>query len=185
MPGIGPVSAARIAYYLLDQKRAEGMAMADILKEALEHISLCPKCHNYTDVEDQCCSLCEDPRRQDKGIVCVVETPQDVEAIESSASFRGLYFVLHGHLSPLDGIGPSELGLDVLANRLSSGDVKEVILALSQSVEGDATAQYIAALAKNYGVITSKVATGVPIGGDIRSTDGSTLATSIENRRTF
>ena len=183
MPGIGPVSAARIAYHLLDQKRAEGMTMADVLKDALSHISLCPVCHNYTDEEDQCCALCEDLRRQDKGIVCVVETPQDVEAIESSASFRGLYFVLHGHLSPLDGIGPEELGLDVLAKRLASGDIKEIILALSQSVEGDATAQYIAALAKNYGVLTSKVATGVPIGGDIRSTDGSTLATSIENRR--
>lgn len=185
MPGIGPVSAARIAYALLDYKRLEALRLSEILKSALNEIALCPECRNYTDEEGQRCAICEDFHRRDRGVLCVVETPQDVDAVENSGIFFGTYYVLHGHLSPLDGIGPSELGLDILSSRLAQGTVHELILALSQSVEGDATAQYIAAIARKYGVKVTTVATGVPVGGDIRSTDGSTLALSIENRREF
>ena len=185
MPGIGPVSATRIAYHLLDIKKAEGLELAHVLKEALENVALCPHCRNYTDHEGQSCQLCENPHRRSSGLLCIVETPQDVEALENSGGFKGSYFVLHGHLSPLDGIGPSELGLETLNARLKSGELTELILALSQSVEGNVTAQYIAAMAHKYNVKVSAVATGVPIGGDIRSTDSFTLASSIENRRDF
>lgn len=185
MPGIGPVSATRIAYYLLDLKREEGLRLSQSLKDALEHVAMCPYCRNYTDAEGQSCVLCENKHRRSLGLLCVVETPQDVDALENSGSFKGSYFVLHGHLSPLDGIGPAELGLGILDSRLQSGEVKEVILALSQSVEGSVTAQYIAAMARKYNLKVSTIATGVPIGGDIRTTDGFTLANSIENRRDF
>ena len=143
MPGVGPVSATRIAYYLLDRKRQEGLNMAQIIEQSLKNISLCPHCRNYT----------------------------------------GNYFVLHGHLSPLDGIGPKELGLDVLRSRLETEDVKELILALSQTVEGDVTASYIASMAKKYGITVSRIATGVPLGGDLGSVDGNTLAMSFNYRR--
>lgn len=183
MPGIGPVSAARIAYHLLDHARDGGLKLSDLLKEAMDHIALCPDCRNYTDAEGERCALCADFHRRDKGLLCVVETPQDVEAFERSGGFDGTYFVLHGHLSPIDGIGPDELGLPVLSARLEEGTVKELILALSQGVEGEATAQYVAALARSRGVRVTRIATGVPIGGDLRNIDGGTLATSLQFRR--
>lgn len=183
MPGVGPVSATRIAYYLLDRKRQEGLNMAQIIEQSLKNISLCPHCRNYTDEENEPCELCKSDKRRSSGSICVVETPTDVSAIESSSSYSGNYFVLHGHLSPLDGIGPKELGLDVLRSRLETEDVKELILALSQTVEGDVTASYIASMAKKYGITVSRIATGVPLGGDLGSVDGNTLAMSFNYRR--
>ena len=168
MPGIGPVSATRIAYYLLDRKRSEGLAMAKVIEQGLNNISICPHCRNYTD---------------EKGCICIVESPSDVMAIESSSSYSGNYFVLHGHLSPIDGIGPEELGFDVLTRRLKEENITEVILALGQTAEGEVTASYIAAIAKKLNISVSKIATGVPVGGELTSVDGNTLALSFNFRR--
>ncbi|MGN0893424.1 MAG: recombination mediator RecR [Succinivibrio sp.] len=183
MPGIGPVSATRIAYYLLDRKRSQGIDMAKVIEQSLSSISLCPHCQNYSDTAGELCSICKSPRRVQSGIICVVESATDVEAIESSSSFNGTYFVLHGHFSPLDGIGPKELGVELLEKRLANESVKEVVLALSQTVEGDVTASYIANIAKKNNVSVSKIATGVPLGGDLGSVDGNTIAMSLNFRR--
>jgi len=183
MPGIGPVSATRIAYYLLDRKRTEGLLMTKAVDEALSNISLCPICRNYTDVENEPCQLCSNARRKEKHSICVVETPSDVMAIEASASYQGNYFVLHGHLSPLDGIGPHELGLEYLKDRLSQERIEEVIIATSHTVEGDVTASYIASMVKKFDIRVSRIATGVPLGGELGSVDGNTLALSLNYRR--
>ena len=183
MPGIGPRSATRIAYYLLDRRRQEALSMADIIKSGMTNIRLCSFCRNYADSEK--CSICSNVKRHMANTLCIVESPSDVEAIEATASFKGLYFVLHGHLSPIDGIGPNELGLDILQQRLEEGSIKEIILATNPTVEGDATASYIAAIAKRYSIIVTKIASGVPVGGDLDCVDESTISTSIENRRPF
>ena len=172
MPGIGPVSATRIAYYLLDRKRSEGLAMAKVIEQGLNSISICPRCRNYTDEKDQECELCSSSKRRNSGSICIVESPSDVMAIESSSSYSGSYFVLHGHLSPIDGIGPEELGFDVLTK-----------MALGQTAEGEVTASYIAAIAKKLNISVSKIATGVPVGGELASVDGNTLALSFNFRR--
>ncbi|MBO8415780.1 MAG: recombination protein RecR [Proteobacteria bacterium] len=183
MPGIGPRSAARIAYTLLDRKRREGLILADVMAQALNKITLCPLCRNYSD--GGVCSICSSVRRRDSGLLCVVESPSDVQAVESSGTFFGTYFVLHGHLSPIDGIGAQELGLDLLQQRFASGEVKELILATNPTVEGDATASYIAAMARNFDIVLTKIAAGVPVGGDLNTVDEYTLAASITQRRPF
>ncbi|MBO6258755.1 MAG: recombination protein RecR [Succinivibrio sp.] len=185
MPGIGPVSAARIAYYLLDRKRQEGVAMSETVKYALEHVSLCPRCRNYTDVENTECELCSGTKRRQSGLLCIVETPGDVQALENSGSFLGTYFVLHGHLSPIDGIGPQELGFPLLQHCFEDPVLKEVIIAVGQTVEGEATAQFIAAMAHKRNLKVSRIATGIPIGGELSSTDGHTLENSINFRRPY
>lgn len=183
MPGIGPVSASRIAYTLLERKRDLGIEMAEVIKQALEQISRCPSCQNYSDEEGKECDICSSLSRKESAILCVVETPSDVQAIEESGSFQGTYFVLHGHLSPLDGIGVQELGLDILFKKLTAQKYKEVILALSQTVEGNATATFISNFCKRHEIEVSQIASGVPIGGELNAVDGSTLATSIAHRR--
>lgn len=183
MPGIGPRSAARIAYTLLDRKRREGLLLADTMAEALNKITLCPVCRNYSD--GGVCSICSSVRRRDSGLLCVVESPSDVQAVESSGTFFGTYFVLHGHLSPIDGIGAQELGLDLLQQRFASGEVKELILATNPTVEGDATASYIAAMARHFDIVLTKIAAGVPVGGNLNTVDEYTLAASITQRRPF
>lgn len=183
MPGIGPRSATRIAYHLIDRRKDDALVMAQSIIEAMEHIKLCQHCRNYAD--DDICLICQSPKRSVSSTLCIVENPSDVQAIEAAGSFGGLYFVLHGHLSPIEGIGPRELGLDVLDARLDSGDIKEIILATNPTVEGDATASYIAAIARKYSINVSKIASGVPLGGDLDSVDENTLATSIQNRRPF
>lgn len=185
MPGIGPVSASRIACYLLERRRAEGIKMAETILESLKNIASCPECRNFKDPEGELCAFCADPARRGQGLLCVVESPLDVQAIENSGSFRGCYFVLHGRLSPLDGTGPEELGFDLLERRLAEGGIKEVILALSQTVEGEAAAQYLAALAGKYRVAVSRIATGVPLGGSLESVDQETLASSFMYRRSL
>lgn len=181
-PGVGPASASRIAYYLLDRKRKEGISLAKALTEAMEKISYCPKCRNYTDNEGVECNLCSSSQRMAQRVICVVEHPNDIEAIENSASFKGSYFVLHGHISPLDGIGPESIGLDLLKKRIETEKIEEVILALGQTVEGDVTASYIAAMAKKMSVKVTRIATGVPLGGSLNTVDGNTLALSFNYR---
>lgn len=183
MPGIGPISATRIAYTLLERKRDLGIEMAEVIKQSLEQISRCPSCQNYSDEKGKECEICSSASRKANATLCVVETPSDVQAIEDSGSFKGTYFVLHGRLSPLDGIGAQELGLDILFKKLVSQKYNEVILALSQTVEGNATAAFISNFCKRHNIEVSKIASGVPIGGDLNSVDGSTLATSIAYRR--
>lgn len=181
-PGVGPASASRIAYYLLDRKRKEGISLAKALTEAMEKISYCPKCRNYTDNEGVECNLCSSSQRMAQRVICVVEHPNDIEAIENSSSFKGSYFVLHGHISPLDGIGPESIGLDLLKKRIETEKIEEIILALGQTVEGDVTASYIAAMAKKMSVKVTRIATGVPLGGSLNTVDGNTLALSFNYR---
>lgn len=183
MPGIGPVSATRIAYYLLDRKREEGLSMVEAISTALKNVALCPQCHNYTDEENKLCALCESSKRKASKALCVVETPSDVVAIEASASFNGTYFVLHGHLSPLDGVGPNELHLNDLDDLIKKAEIEEVILATSHTVESDVTASYIANMVKKHQIKVTRIATGVPLGGELGSVDGNTLALSLNYRR--
>ncbi len=183
LPGIGPVSAGRIAYYLLDFKREEGLQLAATLTESLQRIALCPQCRNYCDEAQTLCEFCSQDKRQTAGLLCVVENATDVEAIERSHSFHGLYFVLHGRLSPLDGIGPEQLGFEQLKARFAKDNLSEVILAVSQTIEGNATAQFIATMAKKAGLKVSRLATGVPIGGELTSVDEHTLENSFNYRR--
>ncbi len=183
MPGVGPVTASRIAFALLDKKRAQGLEMAETIKQALTNISSCPGCHNYSDSEGVECEICACASRRESGVLCVVETPSDVQAIEDSKSFNGTYFVLHGHLSPIDGIGAKELGLDVLFEKIVNNHYKEVILALSQTIEGNATSSFIANFCKRHDIIVSKIASGVPVGGELMSVDQNTLAMSLNYRR--
>ncbi|MBQ9275416.1 MAG: recombination protein RecR [Succinivibrio sp.] len=185
MPGVGPVSAARIAYHLLDRRRQDGLNMARIITEALNGIALCPRCRNYTDQEGELCGVCAQELRRHSALLCVVEAPSDVQAVEDTAAYQGTYFVLHGHLSPIDGIGTAELGLPLLEEILRSGEIKEVILALSQTVEGNTTAAYIAKLCQSLNLQVSRIASGVPVGGELGNVDQSTLATSFNYRRPY
>ncbi|MBU3844239.1 MAG: recombination mediator RecR [Candidatus Anaerobiospirillum pullicola] len=181
-PGVGPRAAARIAYYLLGRRREDAQALGQILIDAMDKIQLCSCCRNYCD--DEVCALCSDPKRRESGQLCVVESPADVAAIEQSQNYKGRYFVLHGHLSPIDGIGANELGLPLLDGILATGNVTELILATNPTIEGDATAAYIAQLAKRYEVGTiTKIASGVPLGGALDNIDQKTLLNAIANRR--
>ncbi len=181
LPGVGQKSAQRMAYHLLDSNRQGALQLSNVLNESMQRIGNCERCRDYT--EEKLCSLCANPRR-DITTLCVVESPSDVLAIESTASFSGLFFVLLGQLSPLDGIGPEEIGMPLLAERLALGEVEEVIVATSSTIEGEATAHYIAQLAQKYNpkIKVSRLAQGVPLGGELGYLDQSTLALSIANR---
>ena len=182
LPGVGPKSAQRMAFYLLDSNRAGAVNLARSLEDAATRIKHCRRCRMFTE-EDEC-SFCTSARR-DTSQLCVVETPADVMAIEQSAAYSGRYFVLMGHLSPLDGIGPTELGLDLLEERLSEDGVAEVILATSVTVEGDATAHLVATLARKRGIGASRIAYGVPVGGELEFIDSGTLSRALSGRRTI
>lgn len=182
LPGVGPRSAQRMAYSLLDRGREQGVRLADTLKAAMEGVQHCQRCRNYA--ESELCPLCEDTRRDD-GQICIVSTPVDVLAFEQSGEYRGRYFVLMGELSPLDGIGPKELGLDVLEQRLQAGGINELILATGTTVEGEATAHYVLDLAQEANIPVSRIAQGVPMGGDLEFVDGATLAQALRGRRPF
>jgi len=180
MPGIGQKSAQRIAFHLLERDRegAEGLSAA--LSDAVAGIGHCSRCRMFT--EHDLCSICSAGGR-DTAQLCVVESPADVMAIEDATGFRGLYFVLMGHLSPLDGIGPDELGLGKLEEWLALGEVKELIIATNPTVEGDATAHYLADLASRNDVGASRIAHGVPLGGELEYVDGGTLSHAFYGRR--
>ena len=173
LPSVGPKSAQRMTLHLLERDREGALALATALRDAVEKIGHCSLCRNFTELE--ICELCSDPKR-DARVVCVVETPADVLAIEQSGSFRGLYFVLMGHLSPIDGVGPAEIGLEDLQQRVIDEGVGEVILATNPTVEGEATAYYVADMLQSLGVGVSRIAHGVPLGGELEYVDGSTLA---------
>jgi len=179
MPGVGPRSAQRIAYHLIERDREGGLHLADTLRRALEGIGRCRECRTFA--ESERCELCAGTGR-DRSLLCVVETPADIAAVEQSTGYSGLYFVLMGRLSPLDGIGPEELGLDVLEDRFGEGEVAEVILATNPTVEGEATARYISERAKAKGLRVTRIAHGVPLGGELEYVDGGTLSHAFAGR---
>jgi len=180
LPGVGPKSAQRMAYHLLqrDPKGAERLARG--LEDALGRIRHCARCNTFT--ENEMCAVCSSPRR-DASLLCVVESPGDLLMMEQTQSYAGLYFVLMGRLSPLDGIGPREIHLDRLAKRATDGVVKEVILATNFTVEGEATAHYISELLAGKGLTVSRIARGLPVGGELEHVDSGTLAQAVLERR--
>jgi len=180
MPGVGQKSAQRIAFHLLERDREGAGNLSAALAEAVRGIGHCSRCRMFT--EHELCSICSASGR-DVTQLCVVESPADVMAIEDATGFRGLYFVLMGHLSPLDGIGPDELGLDRLDAWLQQGEVQELIIATNPTVEGDATAHYLADLASRHSVEASRIAHGVPLGGELEYVDGGTLSHAFFGRR--
>lgn len=180
LPGVGPKSAQRMALQLLERNKAGALRLAKTLEQACERVGRCQTCRTLTE-EDQC-SLCKSPRR-DNGLLCVVEMPADVFALEQSGTYSGKYFVLMGRLSPLDGIGPKELGLELLAQKFTEPQLTEVIIATNPTMEGEATAHYIAEMAKKNQLKASRIAHGVPLGGELEYIDGGTLAHAMASRR--
>lgn len=180
LPGVGPKSAQRMTLHLLERDREGASALAAALSQAVDRVDHCSRCRNFTELE--VCEICADPRR-DAGTICVVETPADVLAVEQSGSYRGVYFVLMGHLSPIDGIGPAEIGLDRFQQRVIEEGISEVILATNPTVEGEATAYYLSDVLQREGVKVSRIAHGVPLGGELEYVDGSTLAHAFSGRR--
>ena len=180
MPGIGQKSAQRIAFHLLERDRDGANGLSSALADAVQGIGHCTRCRMFT--ESELCSICSATGR-DAAQLCVVESPADVKAIEDATGFRGVYFVLMGHLSPLDGIGPEELGLSKLEEWLAEGEVKELIIATNPTVEGDATAHYLADVALRHQVSASRIAHGVPLGGELEYVDGGTLSHAFYGRR--
>ncbi|RJQ46822.1 MAG: recombination protein RecR [Gammaproteobacteria bacterium] len=180
LPGVGPKSAQRMAFHLLQRNRAGARTLAHALAAAVDSIHHCAGCRTLCEAE--LCKQCSDPAR-DRSVLCVVESPPDVLAVERATGYKGLYFVLMGHLSPLDGIGPNEIGLDKLAARLDAGGVKEVILATNPTVEGEATAHYISELVRVRGIKPTRIAHGVPVGGELEYVDGGTLSYAFSGRR--
>ncbi len=182
LPGVGPKSAQRLAFHLLERDREGGRKLSRVLMEAMDQIGHCHSCRTFSETE--LCPLCSNPQR-DSGQLCVVETPADVAAIEQVAGYRGRYFVLGGRLSPLDGIGPDDIGLDGLERLLGKGEVRELILATNPTVEGEATAHYIGEMARCRGVRVTRIAYGVPLGGELEYVDGGTLSHAFAGRREF
>lgn len=180
LPGVGPKSAQRMAFHLLERDREGGRRLSESLLEAMEKVGHCRSCRTLSETE--LCPMCASPSR-DRSLLCVVESPADVMAIEQATGYRGLYFVLMGHLSPLDGIGPEELKLDELVRRLDEGEVREIILATNPTVEGEATAHFIAELAHARGIRATRIAHGVPLGGELEYVDGGTLSHAFVGRR--
>ena len=180
LPGVGPKSAQRMAFHLLQRNRQGAQTLAEALLAAVKHIGHCQECRTLT--EGELCAVCANPDR-DRTQLCVVETPAEVFAIEQSTGFKGRFFVLNGRLSPLDGIGPDELRLDLLEQHLQTGMVKELILATNTTVEGEATAHYISEMARHFGIRPTRIAYGVPFGGEIEYVDGTTLAHAFNGRR--
>ena len=180
LPGIGPRSAQRMAYYLLQHDRAGAEALGASLADALRAVRHCTRCNNFT--EEEICALCRSPRR-DASLLCVVETPADLSMVEQTLSYSGMYFVLMGRLSPLDGIGPREISLDRLLERAADGTVQEVILATNFTNEGEATAHYIAEMLRSRGVRATRIARGVPLGGELEYVDVGTISQALLDRR--
>jgi recombination protein RecR len=182
LPGVGQRTAQRMAFHLLERDRDGGHALVRALAEGLDKIGECEQCRMLT--EDALCWVCA-ARDRDESLLCIVESPADVLAVEDSSVFRGRYFVLQGRLSPLDGIGPVELGLDLLESRLAAGGLSEMILATSSTVEGEATAGHLATIARQYEVSVSRIAHGVPIGGELEYVDRNTLSRAIAARNSI
>jgi len=182
LPGVGPKSAQRMALHLLERDRVGAERLAQSLHKAVEGVGRCQRCRTLT--EQALCGICANQRR-DNNLLCVVETPADVLAIEQAGTYQGKYFVLQGHLSPIDGIGPEDIGIDQLIQLLQQEPINEVILATNPTVEGEATAYYISERAKHLNVTVSRIAHGVPLGGELEFIDGGTLAHAFSSRRKF
>lgn len=180
LPGIGVKTARKMAYYMVQQPQERVDEFIQAVRDAKAHMTLCSVCFNLSDQDP--CEICQDSRR-DHSIICVVETPQDVQAIERSGDYRGVYHVLHGALSPLDGIGVEDLRIKELLQRLQKEDVREIIIATDPDVEGEATALYLANLLKTAGIKVTRIARGLPMGGDIEYADEATLAGAVANRQ--
>ncbi|MBA2657820.1 MAG: recombination protein RecR [Tatlockia sp.] len=179
LPGIGPKSAQRMVFHLLQHQRQRGLRLASCLEEAMLSIKHCKRCNNYTD--EEFCKLCQNPQR-DLTILCVVENPADIAAIEQSSAFKGCYFVLMGKISPLDGLGPEDIGLPQLCELISRENIKEVILALSPTIEGQTTVHFIQELLRNHSVHLSQLAHGIPSGGELEFLDSNTIGNALRNR---
>lgn len=182
LPGVGPKSAQRMVLHLLEHNREGAARLARSLDLAIEGVGRCQRCRTLT--EQPVCGICSNPRR-DGSVLCVVETPADVIAIEQAGGYRGKYFVLLGRLSPIDGVGPEDIGIDQLVEQLQEGEVKEVILATNPTMEGETTAYYISERARKLGVTVSKIAHGVPLGGELEFVDGGTLAHAFSSRKVY
>lgn len=182
LPGVGPKSAQRMAFQLLQRDRAAAQRLSRALAAAAEQVGECVDCRTLTEAER--CELCASGER-DRSLLCIVENPADVHALDDATDYRGLFFVLKGRLSPLDGIGPAELGLDRLEQRFAAGEVREIILATNPTVEGEATAQYVAEMAGEYGIGVSRIAHGVPVGGELEHVDAGTLSHAFAGRRSY
>lgn len=180
LPGVGPKSAQRMAFQLLERNRQGGLTLAKALDNAMSHVKHCGVCRTLT--EQDTCHLCLNPKRLESKQLCVVETPADVVAFEQTGYYYGRYFVLMGHLSPLDGIGPDDIGLDKFETLIESGDFSEVILATNPTVEGEATAHYVADICNDYDIQASRIAHGVPVGSELEYVDGTTLSHSFNGR---
>ncbi len=180
LPGVGPKSAQRMALHLLERNRSGAQQLCMILSEALQKVGNCAQCRTLT--EDPICRICSSSTRNSR-LLCIVESPADVNAIEQTGSYKGLYFVLMGHLSPIDGIGPEQIGIPALIELLRIKQIDEVILASNPTVEGDATAYYIAEQIKGFNLIVSRIAHGVPIGGELEFVDGGTLSHAVNGRQ--
>ena len=180
LPGVGPKSASRMAFHLLERDRDGARRIVQALADALERITHCKRCNNLSEAE--LCAVCASPRR-DRSLLCIVESPSDLVSLEQAGAYNGRYFVLMGRLSPLDGIGPEEIGIPRLETLLNEGDVKEVVLATNLTVEGEATAHFIGELVRARGIRATRIAYGVPVGGELEYTDRSTLARALAGRR--
>ena len=180
LPGVGPKTAQRLAFHLLNTKEADALGLSQAIVDAREKVKRCKICGNLTD--DETCSVCKDANRV-QNTICVVEQPGDSIVMEKTGEYRGLYHVLHGALSPMEGIGPKELNIDALLKRLESGKVQEVVMATNTSVEGEATAMYLARLIKPMGIKVSRLAHGVPVGNDLEYTDEATLTRAFIGRK--
>lgn len=180
LPGIGPKSAQRIAFHLLERDRDGAAMIAESLVRALSSVSHCSHCNNFS--ESEICAICADQRR-DQSLLCVVETPADLESIEQASAYRGVYFVLMGHLSPLDGIGPDQLSVNRLRRHVVERGIREVVLATNYTVEGEATADFIASTLADTDVALSRLARGVPVGGELEYMDAATLGQAFTERR--
>ncbi|MBX6754445.1 recombination mediator RecR [Thermorudis peleae] len=180
LPGIGPKTASRLAYHILRGSREEALALAQAIMEVKERVSLCSVCFNITDVDP--CAICQDPQRE-RSVICVVEDPLDVLALERTGEYHGLYHVLHGAISPVDGIGPDQLKIRELIARVQQERPQEVILALNPNIEGDATAMYLARQLIPLGVLVTRPASGLPAGGDLEYADEVTLGRALAGRR--
>ena len=182
LPGVGPKSAQRMAYYLLERDRSGAEKLSAVLAKAAREVGHCEQCRSLS--EQKVCDICMSSNR-DRTLLCIVETPSDVQVIEQSTNFKGLFFVLMGHLSPLDGIGPEDIGLGLLAKRLDQGEIKEVVLATNFTVEGEATAHYISEMVNSRNIIASRIAHGVPVGGELEYVNSSTLSHAFSGRQVF
>ena len=180
LPGVGSKTAMRLAYHIIDMPEGEVQQLAEALSNAKKSIHYCSQCYNLTDGDK--CAICSDPSR-DRFTICVVEQPQDIAAMERSRGYNGLYHVLHGVLSPLDGVGPDKLRIRELFQRLQQESISEIIIATNSDVEGEATATYLAQLLKPIGITVSRIAHGLPMGGDLEYADEVTLSKALENRR--